>query len=59
MRALALFLALFLLPAIGRGEPADPNPEIAYLLQYVENSNVRFIRGGREYSAREAAAHLE
>jgi hypothetical protein len=34
------------------------NPEIAELLRYVEQSDVRFIRNGSEYGAKEGAEHL-
>ncbi|MEA3210561.1 MAG: hypothetical protein QOE70_3618 [Chthoniobacter sp.] len=32
--------------------------EIEYLLGYIEKSNARFIRSGKEYSAKEGADHL-
>src|ERR1043166_1144950 len=32
--------------------------EIEYLVQYVENSGARFIRNGKEYSAKEGADHM-
>ena len=34
------------------------DPEIEYLIGYVEHSNARFIRSGTEYSAKEGAEHM-
>ena len=41
---------------------ADESPaaqqEIDYLIRYIENSGARFIRNGKEYSAKEGADHM-
>lgn len=59
LRALisALILVLACSPAAEAAE-AVTNPEIAELLRYVEQSDVRFIRNGSEYGAKEGADHL-
>jgi hypothetical protein len=54
---LFLFLsALFAPRAIAKDEASQA--EIDYLIRYVENSSVRFVRSGKEYSPKEAADHL-
>lgn len=60
MRALVLIVLFLLTPTFAALHAADPaaNPEIAYLINYIESSNVRFIRNGTEYSAKEAADHM-
>lgn len=57
LAALFFTFLLLTLPAHS-AESAPGDPEIRYLLTYVEQSQVRFIRGGKEYSAQEAADHL-
>lgn len=34
------------------------DPEIEFLIGYVERSNARFIRAGKEYSGKEGADHM-
>jgi hypothetical protein len=53
----ALLVALAFSPIASAAEPAA-NPEIAELLRYVEQSDVRFIRNGSDYGAKEGAEHL-
>lgn len=52
---LLLIAMLAGLPAFA-AEPADR--EIEFLIGYVEQSGVHFIRSGKEYSAQEGADHL-
>jgi opacity protein-like surface antigen len=54
---LALLLILSATPAVLAAD-AVANPEIDYLLRFIESSECRFIRAGTEYPANEAAAHL-
>jgi hypothetical protein len=56
-------LILLLLVCVAANEPAlardeTSRDEIEFLLRHVENSSVRFVRGGKEYSPKEAADHL-
>jgi hypothetical protein len=54
-----LLLCLFLSTAslALAAEPAT-NPEITWLLQYMEKADVKFIRSGKEYTPKEGAEHL-
>jgi hypothetical protein len=53
---IALFCALIVSPICAAEGPA--RAEIDYLLRCIETSNGKFIRGGTEYSPKEAADHL-
>ena len=61
MRTAIILVSLFL-SAVGtpRANAKDESSkaEIDYLIAYVAKSSVRFVRGGKEYSAKEAAEHL-
>jgi hypothetical protein len=54
-----LLLCLFLSTA-SLALAAEPltNPEITWLLQYMEKADVKFIRSGKEYTPKEGAEHL-
>jgi hypothetical protein len=58
MRSILLF-CLFI-STVSMALAADPvaNPEIAWLLQFVEKADVKFIRSGKEYPPKEGADHL-
>src|SRR5205823_11426397 len=60
MRLPGFLVLLVLIPCLTplRGADAPANAEIEFLINYVEHANVRFIRNGKEYSAKEAADHL-
>jgi len=58
MRVLLVLVILLGSIAAGRAADSPDREEIAFLLGYVERSNVRFLRGGKEYSNQEAADHL-
>ena len=57
-----IFLVSLLLSALGaacsHARDESSKAEIDYLIAYVEKSSVRFVRAGKEYSAKEAAEHL-
>jgi hypothetical protein len=55
-----LLLVCLLVSAAAVALAADPvtNPEIAWLLQYMEKADVKFIRSGKEYTPKEGADHL-
>jgi hypothetical protein len=54
--SLSLFLLLLTLPRL----PAEvANPEIDYLLRFIEKSEVTFVRAGKEHTSKEAAAHMK
>lgn len=57
----ALILALFLaLPVLASGNKTSTElQKIETLLESVKNSNLTFIRNGKEYSAQEGHKHLE
>ena len=55
---LATALTLLLAGSIAFGFDAKTKAEIDELITYVQNSGVRFIRNGTEYSAAEGAQHL-
>ena len=38
---------------------ADAEKEIKHLIKYIENSNCKFIRNGKEYNAKEALMHIQ
>lgn len=63
IRSSMLALPLFLMWSISFGEgPAkgqDLETTINYLLSYVAKSDCIFIRNDREYTAREAAGHMQ
>src|SRR3954454_22440048 len=55
-----LLLACLLVSTAAVALAADPatNPEIAWLLQYMEKADVKFIRSGKEYTPKEGPDHL-
>jgi hypothetical protein len=55
-----LLLLCLLVSTASRAPAADPapNPEITWLLQYMEKADVKFIRSGKEYTPQEGADHL-
>lgn len=57
LRLLTIALLLLATPALAE-RPPKTEAEIEYLLQKVEKSGDRFIREGKEYGGKEAAAHL-
>jgi hypothetical protein len=60
MRLPALFLAFclgFLKPVLLAGD-LNTNAEIEFLLRFLQASDCRFIRSGKEYPPHEAAEHL-
>jgi len=59
-------LAMMFAMMVGSGHPTETadaatrrSAAIQYLLTFVKNSDCRFIRNDKEYSAAEAAAHIE
>ena len=55
---LALFAALYLLPAALAAAPTAAQIEITHLLGLIERSGCEFFRNGTWYDARQAQAHL-
>jgi len=53
---LAFFLAVL---SVGVGFAADPQEEVAHLLQYIENSECVFTRNGKEHLGPEALEHIQ
>ena len=58
MRILFLILPWLLLCSASMASPANPDPELEFLLDAVEQSACTFTRNGSEHSAAAAAAHL-
>lgn len=59
MPLVSFLLALLTILAGTAAVHADnPKSEIGFLISYIERSEVRFIRGGKEYSAKEGADHM-
>ena len=56
--ALILILLVSVASSTALARDESSKDEIEFLLRYVENSSVRFIRSGKEYSPKEAADHL-
>lgn len=55
-----MVLVLAVLPGLDVGIlPAQENPEIAHLLNFVASSQCRFMRNGKWYSAAQGREHLE
>lgn len=57
MRHLLCLFVLSLLVSSARAAETSAQ-EIEFLVNYIKNSKVRFIRGGTEYSAQEGADHM-
>lgn len=59
-RNVVLFAVLLLLAAGAGAEPRETTLQqtIDYLLDYVSQSGLTFLRNGRRYTATEAAAHM-
>lgn len=57
-RFVASILALLLFSSVAIGLEPQARAEIDELISFVQNSGVRFIRNGQEYSAAEGADHL-
>jgi uncharacterized protein DUF5329 len=56
----ALVALLLLSPGVARSEPRQVSLQaIEYLIDYVARSDSTFIRNGKIYTAKEAAAHLK
>jgi uncharacterized protein DUF5329 len=53
-----LLVLAFTIPPLSVAAAEKTDPEIEFLIGYVEHSNARFIRGGKEYSAKEGADHM-
>ncbi|RYD71961.1 MAG: hypothetical protein EOP84_23995 [Verrucomicrobiaceae bacterium] len=58
MRPLIILLCLLVSVSSATGANEKMQSEIDYLLKYVEATKGQFIRSGKEYSGKEAAAHL-
>jgi hypothetical protein len=58
MRLLLLLCLFMSMVSLAPAADAVANPEIAWLLQYMEKADVKFIRSGKEYTPREGADHL-
>lgn len=57
--SVVLFALLLFSPGTARSEPQQLSLQaIQYLIDYVGRSDSTFIRNGKSYSAKEAAAHL-
>jgi hypothetical protein len=56
-RTISIVIILFLI-ILSQAMANPTDPEIAHLLQYVRESNVIFIRNGKEYQPVEAVRHL-
>lgn len=57
-QVLSSIIILLLTAAIALGLDPQTKAEIDELITFVQTSDVRFIRNGREYSAAEGAQHL-
>jgi hypothetical protein len=58
MRFLLLLCLLVSTGSLALAAEAVTNPEITWLLQYMEKAEVKFIRSGKEYTPKEGADHL-
>ena len=58
MRFLLLLCLFASMASFAPAADAVADPEIAWLLQYIEKADVKFIRAGKEYTPQEGADHL-
>lgn len=58
MRTILGFSTVFVL-CCSAGGAETPTEEIDFLLRHIKESNARFIRSGKEYSAEEGVDHMQ
>lgn len=56
---ISLLLLLTLFTSFCYADPVVEQKKIQFLINHIAKSEVRFIRNGSEYSAKEAASHLK
>lgn len=59
LAAISFGLFMFGLGAAPATAADNPEAEIAYILTRVETSSMTFVRNGRDYSGKDAAAHMK